>query len=103
VTVIWAIIFPFQLKAEKRLGFLGQDLCIFSVRVAFVAGEMIAVPAIFNLPALRAALYRAAMTVSKKMFLKGYLPSLGPIPLARDGFDGNTEFCRPSAPQFSSG
>ena len=83
------------LKAEKCLGFLIQHRFIFSVRVASVAGEMITVPTILNLPSLRTAMYRAAMTVSKKMFLKRYLPSLAPAALARDGLDGNLENCSP--------
>jgi hypothetical protein len=91
------------LKAEKLPGFLGQQLFILSVRVAFATGEMITVPAIFNLPALRAAMYRAVMTVSKKMLLKRYLPGLAPTPLALDGFDGNTENCRPLLPLFPGG
>jgi len=71
--------------------------------VALAAGEMITVPAMVNLPSLCAAMYGAAMTVSKKMFLKRYLPSLAPTALARDGFDGNTENCRPLGSLFPGG
>lgn len=69
--------------------------CFFQVRMALVAGELLAEPAIFGFLFLCATIYRAAMIGSKQMLLKWYLPRIRLAALTLDDLNGNSKKFRP--------